>query len=125
MGARLRKQALFARVVQLKLRYSDFTTLTRQAPLKPASHHDEDLIQGALALFEKLDPDEEVRLIGVGTSGLTAHPERDADEDQPLLPGLDTPDDSGEEDRKRRLDEAVDELRGKYGRGSLRRGSGG
>lgn len=71
VGRRLREHRLFARTVELKLRYSDFTTLSRSRTLPEATDVDADLIAVSRELFrgawKKGAP---VRLIGMGVSGL-------------------------------------------------------
>jgi DNA polymerase-4 len=71
VGRRLRDHGLHARTLQLKLRYSDFTTLTRAHTLARATQVDQDLIAEARALFGKnWKRGAKVRLIGVGASHL-------------------------------------------------------
>ncbi len=68
---RLREAGLHARTVQLKLRYSDFTTLTRARTLPRATHLDTDVFEQARALFRKSwKPGAAVRLLGVQASSL-------------------------------------------------------
>jgi len=57
--------------VKLKLRWDDFTTVTRQATLAMPTDQVFPLLQVALLLFEQTwDADLPVRLIGVGVHGL-------------------------------------------------------
>jgi DNA polymerase-4 len=72
IAAKLKRKRLVAQTVQVKLRYSNFETLTRQVTL-------EDALQGARELYrmacfllarEKLVR-KPIRLLGVGVSGLT------------------------------------------------------
>ena len=110
VAARLRAENLCAATVKLKLRWSDFTTPTRQVSLKRPTDQDGIIYAAALGLFEGLwEKGRPVRLLGVGASKLTpaAH-----------QPGLwDTPD-----DKERRLLEALDELRLRFGDHVVRRG---
>jgi nucleotidyltransferase/DNA polymerase involved in DNA repair len=71
VGWRLRKEHLAARTVQLKLRYADFTTLTRRKTLPTPTQDEMLLYQTAekLLLAEKLQG-QRIRLIGVGGSNL-------------------------------------------------------
>ena len=100
---RLRKVEVCAGTIRLKLRWSDFTTLTRQVSSAEPVNQDGILYATVAELFDEVwQPGRKVRLIGVGASSLT---------DKPQQPGLwDTP-----SDKERRLLEAVDELRQKYG----------
>ena len=73
VGRRLREHELFARTVQLKLRYKDFSTLTRAHTLHRATQLDTQLFEEALALFRKnWKRGAAVRLLGVQASSLEA-----------------------------------------------------
>ncbi len=62
---RLRRHGLTARTVNLKLRYGDFSTLTRQVTLPDATDSGPVLYSHALALFEKAWDRRPLRLVGV------------------------------------------------------------
>ncbi len=75
VGAELREAARRGRTVTLKLRYDDFTTITRSLTLVRPTHSDEVLFRAASGLLEKAMESASwrtVRLIGVGVSNLTA-----------------------------------------------------
>jgi DNA polymerase IV len=112
VGRRLRQSGLAGTTVKLKLRWPDFTTLTRQVTLPGPTDQDEQIHATALSLLAKVRPKgKAVRLIGVGVSGLGA----------PLhqleLWGA-------QAERSRKLQAALDELHEKYGKASIRRGKG-
>jgi DNA polymerase-4 len=66
---RLRDHALYARTVQLKLRYSDFSTITRAVTLDHATQLDSDVFTASRKLFrDNWKRGETVRLLGVQTS---------------------------------------------------------
>lgn len=111
VGSRLRSQKIAARTVQLKLRYSDFTTLTRRRTLACPTQDEMTLYEIARQLLaaEKLGK-KRVRLIGVSGTNLVA-PEVQTDL-------FERPD-----EKRQRLAKAVDELRGKLGAGAITRGS--
>jgi DNA polymerase-4 len=68
----LERHALFARTVTVKVRYRDFTTITRSHSEKPASRDAERLIARALTLVERTDAGARpVRLLGVSVHGLS------------------------------------------------------
>jgi DNA polymerase-4 len=70
-AAWLERHALFARTVTLKVRYNDFTTITRSHSEKPATRDAERLIARALTLLERTDAGSRpVRLLGVSVHGL-------------------------------------------------------
>jgi DNA polymerase-4 len=59
-------------VVAIKLRYSDFTTLTRQMTLPVPSDEAVEIYRAALLLLERTwEPGRPVRLLGVGAQQLT------------------------------------------------------
>ena len=114
VGWRLRKAGLSGTTVRLKLRWPDFTTLTRQMTLEAATNSDDAIYAAALKLFEAVwSPGRPVRLIGVGVSGFDA-PARQLGlwDEQPQEATGDS-----------RLQDALDELRGRFGEESIRRGS--
>ena len=113
MGRRLREHRLHARTIQLKLRYSDFTTITRAATLPSPTQLDIDLIEHSRKLFQaNWDRKREVRLLGVNTSGF--------DRDQGQLDLID----GGRSERWRQALTAVDSLRDRYGESAVALGSG-
>jgi DNA polymerase-4 len=73
----LQKHGLTARTVKIKLRWADFTPLTRQVTPGGTFSDAETITRHALALFNRLwaQPGRQaVRLIGVGVSGLEKPP---------------------------------------------------
>ncbi len=108
VGARLRTGGWTARTVTLKLRYADFTTITRQETLKSATATDTTVRDAALALLEASWTGDAVRLLGVGVTGLEAAPQLDLF-DQPAID---------------RIDHTLDRLRERFGQSAIRRGTG-
>ncbi len=73
VGRRLREHGLHARTLQLKLRYADFTTITRAHTLTTATQLDTEIYQQLRMLFRKnWVPGEAVRLLGVHASSFEA-----------------------------------------------------
>jgi DNA polymerase-4 len=72
VGSQLRQQGKRARTVSLKLRYEDFTTLSRSKTLPRPVSSNEAIFEAADALLTRIRQVERrpVRLIGVGASGL-------------------------------------------------------
>jgi DNA polymerase-4 len=71
VGRRLREQALHARTVQLKLRYSDFSTITRAHSLERPTQLDTEIFEQARTLLRlNRKPGSAIRLLGVHVSGL-------------------------------------------------------
>lgn len=112
VGADLRGQQRRARTVTLKLRWSDFTTLSRSRTLDRPVQSTDDLAAAGWALLDELLARESlrpVRLIGLGATNLV--------EDAVQL-GFD----DASARRAEQVDRAVDEIRGRYGRDSVTRG---
>ena len=75
VGRRLRKQGLTGRVVTLKLRYADFTTITRAETLVEHTDWDGEIYRVAHGLFVKNWGRTAVRLVGVTVSKLAPRDE--------------------------------------------------
>jgi len=81
VAASLEKKDLYARAVTLKLRYSDFTTVTRSHTADRPTRQPADFAARAVALLERTDAARRpVRLLGVGAHDLSGrespHPEQ-------------------------------------------------
>jgi DNA polymerase-4 len=99
----LRESNLAGSTIKLKIRWPDFTTLTRQTTLPHSTDQADEIGKVALGLMKSVrKPGQAVRLIGVGVSGLSLPVQQ--------LSLWDT----GPE-KSRRLQEAIDELRERYG----------
>ena len=110
VGRRLRKNKLAGTTVKLKIRWPDFTTLTRQVTLSSTTDQDGEIAKTALGLLRKIRKSgQAVRLIGVGVSGL-GEPMRQLE-----LWEFNS-------DKERKLQEVVDELKEKYGEDAIKRG---
>jgi len=68
--SRLVKAGMFARTVTLKVRWPDFSSVSRSRTLNGATDRVEVVAQVAKALLDGLDVSQGVRLLGVGVSGL-------------------------------------------------------
>src|SRR5437879_6291823 len=74
VGRRLRESNFHARTVQLKLRYKDFTTITRAHTLPNPTQLDTEIFEHIRALFRKnWKKGMQVRLLGVHASSFTMH----------------------------------------------------
>lgn len=111
VGAELRGGGRRARCVTLKLRYSDFDTITRSRTLQETFADDQTIFDVVSQLLDKalVQRKRLVRLVGVGVSGL-AGGERQ-------LSMLD-----GSAERREQLSLAMDKLRRRYGFGTIQRG---
>jgi len=82
----LAKTELLCRTVTIKVRYSDFTTITRSHSKTPATRDGEDIAQRAVKLLERTDAAaRSVRLLGVSVHNLE-DPSAPAMTGDPLLP---------------------------------------
>ena len=110
VGRRLRQTGIAGTTVKIKLRWPDFTALTRQVTLAQPTDQDMEIYGVALDLLGKVRAKgKAVRLIGVGVSGLGV-PLRQLE-----LWGADS-------EKSRRLQEALDTVRAKFGEKAIRRG---
>jgi DNA polymerase-4 len=108
VGRRLREGGLKARTVQLKLRYSDFSTITRAHSMERPTQIDTEIFDQVRALFHRnWKAGARVRLLGVHTSSF-----EDTDQQMELLDG-------GKHERWRQALEAADRLRDKYGNSAV------
>jgi DNA polymerase-4 len=113
VGRRLREHGLYARTIQLKLRYSDFSTITRAHSLPAPTQIDIDLVENARRLVrDHWDRARAIRLLGVHASGFV--------EERGQLNLID----GGRSERWRQALEATDKLRDRFGESAVSLGSG-
>jgi DNA polymerase-4 len=111
VAAQLRRNNLAGKTIKLKIRWPDFTTLTRQTTLNHLTDDEAMIEKTVLQLLKSVrQPNQAVRLIGVGVSGL-GQPIR-----QLGLWDLDS-------EKARRVQNVMDELHEKYGKGVIKRGN--
>jgi DNA polymerase-4 len=111
VGADLRRDGRRARTVSLKLRYEDFTTISRSTTLSQPVNSNEAIYAAADGLLTAVRNRERrpVRLIGVGVSNLVADAVQLSLEPAP-------------EQRREQLSATFDRVRRKYGTRSLQTG---
>jgi DNA polymerase-4 len=109
VGRRLREANFYARTIQLKLRYKDFTTITRAYTLPAPTQLDTEIFEQIRMLFRKnWKRGMQVRLLGVQTSSFST----EAPDQINLLDGT----------RQQRWKDALtaaDRLRDKFGESSV------
>ena len=104
----LRDDNKTAGVITVKIRYPDFETTSRQTTI-PYTFYDDELIPVAKDLFHKLyRKGEKIRLLGVRLSELTS------DAVQTNL--------FSDKEKKSGLYKAIDEVKNRYGKGSITKG---
>lgn len=114
VARRARRYRLFGNTVQLKLRYSDFRTISRSKRLTNPSNVTNEIYDVAAEVVTKAlqGRDFRIRLIGVGLSQLNRAAQRQLmlfDEEQ--------------HQAQQKIDTATDKIRDKFGHGSLKRGT--
>ena len=115
VGKRLREHQLIGSTVKIKLRWSNFTTITRQIKLTAPTDLDTEIILTSINLFDKTwIRGKPVRLIGVGVSGLSSSYRQLGLWDQTL---------SSKNHKERQLQNALDALRERYGDAAIQRAS--
>jgi nucleotidyltransferase/DNA polymerase involved in DNA repair len=113
VAERLRKDGYRAGKVTLKLRYSSFVTHTRQESLEKSVQTGEDIAAVARRLFAQFPLKQKIRLIGVGAGDL--HREGGDPQQLALFGQTST--------AKEKLSHTLDEIKAKFGRDAVRRGS--
>jgi DNA polymerase-4 len=108
VGRRLRESNFFARTIQLKLRYKDFTTITRAHSLAEPTQLDNEIFEQIRTLFRKnWKRGMQVRLLGVQTSAFST--------EAPQISLLE----DGRQQRWKNALAAADRLRDKFGESSV------
>jgi DNA polymerase-4 len=109
VARRLREHGLHARTIQLKLRYKDFTTITRAQSLAAPTQLDTEIFEQIRTLFRKnWKKSAEVRLLGVHVSSFEEAPAGQLD----LLDG-------GRHQRWQQALAVADRLRDRFGESSV------
>ncbi|WP_084212161.1 DNA polymerase IV [Geoalkalibacter subterraneus] len=112
VASRLRRKELQGSRVTLKVKYADFTTITKSKTLDMGISNGSAIFREATELIGKTDCSRPIRLLGITLSTL-----------EPL--GSGQSDLFGDKNRERlgRLDQAVDRLQRKYGANGVLKGS--
>ena len=112
VAQRLRRNRLLGRTVHLKVRYSDFDTITRSKTLLEATCSTNELWRVVSEMLDTQLPKRAlvIRLLGMRVSGLQHH----AQVQRTLF-------DEEPDERKTKVDEVADKIRKRFGTTSLRR----
>jgi DNA polymerase-4 len=87
VAADLESKRLIARTVTIKVRYSDFTTVTRSHTAEPPTRDPARIAERATALLERTEAGRRpVRLLGAGAHGLAEDSEIESETGDPVLP---------------------------------------
>lgn len=115
VGARLRASHQLAGQLCTEIRYSDFRNVSHQMPLEVPTSSVNLLYENACALFDELWDSSPIRLLGVRTSKLVP-------EDEPIQLSLfDYA--APRSEKQQKLESALDDIRTKYGKDAIKRGS--
>jgi DNA polymerase-4 len=111
VGADLRELGKQTKCISIKVRYADFTTITRQSTLPQMTDLDQIIYQTGYNLLQKATATnrQAIRLVGIGVSGLSQ-------------PGNQLSLMDNAEQRLGKLNKAVDRIRDKYGFGAIQTG---
>lgn len=116
VAQRLRDNELVARTATLKVRFGDFSTITRRSTAPQSFNSSIDLLRMARELMGHVDPSDGVRLLGIGVANLgvdhghqlsldlDGDPAHAADTNRPT-PGV--------------TDALIDDVRAKFGTGAI------
>lgn len=117
VGHSLRASHEMATLVCLEIKYSSFKSVSHQMLLDTPSASSEVLYRTALLLFDALWDSSPIRLLGLRTSKLVP-------EDTPVQLSLfDLAKPQPSDEKQRKLDAALDDIRGRFGSAAVVRGS--
>ncbi|MFL5299280.1 MAG: DNA polymerase IV [Anaeromyxobacteraceae bacterium] len=111
VGERLRESGKRGRTVTLKLKYADFEQVTRRCTLPRPTDDGTAIYDAAAAQLARADTGRAVRLTGVAVSGFDAAPA----EQLGLFEGR-----ARDDDRRTRLNAALDRIASRHGEGAVR-----
>ena len=112
VGARMRRDNARIKVVAVSIRDGNFDKLSHQITLETATNITNEIYEYACRLFDRIWDGRPVRALGIHTSGVT-----EAEARQMSLF------DSRDWARQEKVDKTMDELRKKFGKGSVTRAS--
>ncbi len=115
VGERLRASHMLAGMVCTEIKYNTFRCVSHQMPFPVPTASTDRIYQGACALFDELWDQTPVRLLGVRTAKLT-------EENEPVQLSL-FDGDAGLSEKQQRLDAALDQIRSRFGKDAVKRGS--
>ncbi len=115
VGRRLRAARMAGRVVTLKVKYGDFTLVTRRVTLERPTDDDRAIFDSARALLARVDLARPVRLTGISVSGFAGEAERA----QLDLFAAARPAETAEEGKRRALNAAIDRLADRFGESAV------
>ena len=115
VGERLRSSGQLAGLVCTEIKYNTFKSVSHQMLLDTPTASTDVIYQKACALFDELWDGTPIRLLGIRTTTLVA-------EDEPIQLSL-FDYTAPVSEKQQRLDAALDSIRNRYGKDSIKRGS--
>jgi len=115
VAGRAREAGVTARTVNIKVRFGDFTTITRASTLADATDSSAEIAEVAGAMLDKIDPSPGVRLLGVSLSGLREGSVRQLRLDELPGSGWDGEERGDRLPRWREAEGVVDRIRRRFG----------
>ena len=115
VGKRLRSSGQLAGLVCTEIKYNTFKSVSHQMLLDTPTASTDVIYQKACALFDELWDGTPIRLLGIRTTKLVA-------EDEPIQLSL-FDYTAPVSEKQQRLDAALDSIRNRYGKDSIKRGS--
>lgn len=112
VGTRMRRDKARIKVISVTIRDGNFDKISRQMTLDTATNITNELYAYSCELFDKLWDGRPIRALGVHTSGVTGAEARQM-----------TLFDTNDYDRQEKVDKAIDDMRARFGRGSIVRAS--
>lgn len=117
VGRRVRASHELAGMVSTEIKYASFQSVSHQTTLEYPSASTDVIYRTACRLFDELWDGSPIRLLGIRTSKLVP----DTEPQQMSL--FDYQAASPKSEKQKKLDSALDSLRGKYGKDIIKRGS--
>ena len=116
VGKRLRKAGQKAQMISVEIKYYNFQSVSHQKQMRKAVYEDKSLYDNACILFDELWNGEPIRLLGIRTSKLV---EETAPEQLSIF---DIQMEKPKDEKHRKLDKALDEIRKRFGEDAVKRG---
>lgn len=124
VGSRLREAGQKANMISVEIKYATFETSSHQKQMLKASSSDGIIYEEAARLFQELWNGEPIRLLGIRSSKLVREdaPEQLSIFDLSFQNASDRKQETDRAEKQKRLDQALDEIRKKYGENAVKRG---
>ncbi len=113
VGTRLRAQQVKALTVQVKIKTPELKTISRQETLSCATDSTKEIYKTAMGIMRRSwDMRRPIRMLSVGCTNFSS-------DDAPEQLSMFTDDAAPKKEKQRKLEEAVDAIRHKFGKGSI------